>query len=41
MVYDLKEITKDVSNVGYWRIGDVEVNLNSLEELSYIIGLIR
>lgn len=38
---DPKEICKDVSNVGRWGNGDVEVGLQSLEELPYIIGLIR
>ena len=40
-LHDPREIAKDISNVGRWGTGDVEVNLNSLEELPYIMGLIR
>jgi predicted transport protein len=35
------EITKDVSAVGRWGNGDVEVGLSELAELPYIIGLTR
>ena len=40
-LHDPKEIAKDISNVGRWGTGNVEINLNSLEELPYIVGLIR
>ena len=32
---------KDVTNVGRWGNGDVEVGLASLEDLPYVLGLIR
>jgi uncharacterized protein with ParB-like and HNH nuclease domain/predicted transport protein len=34
-------ICKDVSGLGRWGNGDVEVGLNSIEELPYIMGLVR
>ncbi|HYF94774.1 MAG TPA: DUF262 domain-containing protein [Symbiobacteriaceae bacterium] len=40
-VYDPKELCKDVSNIGRWGNGDVEVGLSSLEELPYVISLVR
>ena len=36
-----KGICKDVSNLGRWGNGDVEVSLASIEELPYILGLVR
>jgi uncharacterized protein with ParB-like and HNH nuclease domain/predicted transport protein len=38
---DPKGIAKDVSGLGRWGNGDVEVGLNELEEIPYIMGLIR
>jgi predicted transport protein len=32
---------KDVTNLGRWGNGDVEAALKSLDELPYIIGLVR
>lgn len=40
-VYDPKELCKDVTNLGRWGNGDVEVGLETLEELPYVMGLIR
>ena len=40
-IYDPKGLCKDVTNVGQWGNGDVEVKLSSLEELPYILGLVR
>ncbi len=40
-IYDPKEICKDVTNVGRWGNGDVEVGLESLEELPYVMGLVQ
>ncbi len=40
-INDPKEICKDVSGVGHWGNGDVEVELTSLEELPYVLGLVR
>lgn len=38
---DPRGICKDVSNLGRWGNGDVEVGLSNLEELPYIMGLVR
>ncbi|MFA5315811.1 MAG: DUF262 domain-containing protein [Dehalococcoidales bacterium] len=38
---DPKKQCKDVTNIGRWGNGDVEVGLSSLEELPYVMGLVR
>lgn len=40
-VHDPKGLCKDVSNVGRWGNGDVEVGLSTLDELPYVLGLVR
>lgn len=40
-VSDPKGLCKDVSNIRHWGNGDVEVSLSTLEELPYVVGLIR
>lgn len=40
-VDDPKGCCVDVSNVGRWGNGDVEVGLSHLDELPYVLGLIR
>jgi predicted transport protein len=40
-ISDPKGRCKDVSGVGRWGNGDVEVALDSLEDLPYVIGLVR
>ncbi len=40
-INDPKGICKDVSALGRWGNGDVEVGLASIDELPYIMGLIR
>jgi uncharacterized protein with ParB-like and HNH nuclease domain/predicted transport protein len=40
-ISDPKGICKDVTNIGRWGNGDVEVGLSSLEELPYVMGLVR
>jgi predicted transport protein len=40
-ISDPKGLTKDVSGLGRWGNGDVEVGLTSLEELPYAMGLVR
>lgn len=40
-VSDPKGICKDISTIGRWGNGDVEVPLASLEELPYVMGLVR
>ena len=32
---------KDVTNLGRWGNGDVEVGLTTLDELPYVMGLVR
>jgi uncharacterized protein with ParB-like and HNH nuclease domain/predicted transport protein len=38
---DPRDLGRDVSELGHWGTGDVEVDLASLHELPYIMGLIR
>ena len=40
-LHDPKGLAKDVTNLGRWGNGDVEVGLNSAHELPYVIGLVR
>jgi uncharacterized protein with ParB-like and HNH nuclease domain/predicted transport protein len=40
-IVDPRGICKDVSGVGRWGNGDVEVSLSSIEELPYLMGLVR
>lgn len=40
-ISDPRGVCKDVSGLGRWGNGDVEVALSSIEELPYIMGLVR
>jgi uncharacterized protein with ParB-like and HNH nuclease domain/predicted transport protein len=40
-IIDPKGVCKDVSNLGRWGNGDVEVGLSNMEELDYVMGLIQ
>jgi predicted transport protein len=40
-VIDPRDLCKDVTNVGTWGNGDVDVSLSSLDELPYVMGLVR
>ncbi|MDA8428225.1 MAG: DUF262 domain-containing protein [Geobacteraceae bacterium] len=40
-ISDPKGLCKDVTDLGRWGNGDVEVGLSTLEELPYVIGLVR
>jgi predicted transport protein len=40
-INDPKGLCKDVTDLGRWGNGDVEVGLKSLDELPYIMGLVR
>ncbi len=40
-INDPKGICKDISGVGRWGNGDVEVGLSSIQELPYVMGLVR
>ncbi|MFZ2358083.1 MAG: DUF262 domain-containing protein [Anaerolineae bacterium] len=38
---DPREMAKDVTNLGRWGNGDVEVGLNQPEDIPYVMGLLR
>ena len=40
-LHDPRGTAKDVTNLGRWGNGDAEVRLNTLEELPYVMGLVR
>lgn len=40
-LHDPRGIARDVTNVGKWGNGDVEVGLATLDDLPYVLGLIR
>jgi uncharacterized protein with ParB-like and HNH nuclease domain/predicted transport protein len=40
-LHDPKGLARDVTNLGRWGNGDVEVGLNLPEELPYVMGLVR
>lgn len=40
-INDPKGVCKDVTNLDRWGNGDVEVGLSSLDELPYVMGLVR
>jgi uncharacterized protein with ParB-like and HNH nuclease domain/predicted transport protein len=40
-VNDPKGLCKDVSGVGRWGNGDVEIGVSALDELPYVMGLVR
>lgn len=40
-INDPKGLCKDVSGLGKWGNGDVEINMSSLDQLPYILGLVR
>ena len=40
-ISDPKGLCKDVSGLGRWGNGDVEVRLSDIDELPYVIGLVR
>ncbi len=40
-LHDPKGLAKDVTNLGRWGNGDVEVGLNSSAEIPYVMGLVR
>lgn len=40
-ISDPRGMCKDVTNVGRWGNGDVEIKLSTREELPYVIGLVR
>src|SRR3546814_4539938 len=40
-LHDPRGLAKDVTNLGRWGNGDVEVGLSSAEDIPYVLGLVR
>ena len=40
-LHDPRSLAKDVTNLGRWGNGDVEVGLSTPDELPYVMGLVR
>ena len=40
-IHDPRGMCKDVTNLGRWGNGDVEVGLSKIEDLPYVMGLVR
>ncbi len=40
-LHDPQKLAKDVKNLSRWSSGDVEISLSSLDELPYVLGLVR
>lgn len=40
-LHDAKSLARDVTNLGRWGNGDIELKLNSIDEIPYIMGLVR
>ncbi len=40
-LHDPRGLAKDVTNLGRWGNGDAEVNWNELDDLPYVMGLVR
>ena len=40
-LHDPKGLAKDVTNLGRWGNGDVEVGLNACDDIPYVMGLVR
>ena len=40
-IQDPRKLCEDVTNLGRWGNGDVEVSLSSIDDLPYVLGLIR
>jgi predicted transport protein len=38
---DPKKLARDISNIGHWGNGDYQIQINSEDELEYIISLVR
>ena len=40
-LHDEKKIARDMTNIGHYGNGDVEIAINAVEELPYVMGLVR
>ncbi|WP_293300877.1 hypothetical protein [Pedobacter sp. UBA4863] len=38
---DQKKIARDVSNIGHWGNGSYEIKLTALDDIDYIISLLK
>ena len=38
---DPRGLARDISGIGTWGNGEVEVKLNRIEDLTYVLGLVR
>ena len=41
MLNDPKKIMRDISSIGHWGNGDYEIQVQTTEELEYIMSLIK
>ena len=40
-LHDPRNLAKDVTNLGGWGNGDVEISISDVQDLPYAIGLVR
>ena len=40
-IHDPRGLAEDITNLGRWGNGDVDVSFRSLDELPYVMGLVR
>lgn len=40
-LHDPRKLTRDITNIGRWGNGDVEVSLRNMGDLPYVLGLVR
>ena len=40
-IQDPRGLCRDVTNIGKWGNGDVEISLNNIDDIPYVMGLIR
>ena len=40
-IHDPRGLARDITDIGQWGNGDVEISLSSSDKLPYIMGLIR
>ena len=40
-IQDPRGLCRDITNLGKWGNGDVEVRLDNFDDLTYVMGLIR
>ena len=40
-LHDKNGVARDITNVGHWATGDIEIDFENISELSYVMGLVR